>query len=135
MQQIEFSWKTKSGLNLYAKEWKPEGKVKAVVALVHGLGEHIGRYDHVAEAFGKAGFAMVGFDQRGHGRSEGIRGYETSYDAIMDDISQNIQNAKDVFQALASQGPYFFKRAPANSATAPSVVCAAFNPSEKSLSE
>jgi alpha-beta hydrolase superfamily lysophospholipase len=100
MQQIEFSWKTKDGLNLYAKEWKPEGKVKAVVALVHGLGEHIGRYDHVAEAFGKAGYATVGFDQRGHGKSDGIRGYETSYDAIMDDITQNIQNARDRYPGL-----------------------------------
>jgi Lysophospholipase len=100
MQQIEFSWKTKDGLNLYAKEWKPDGKVKAAVALVHGLGEHIGRYDHVAEAFGQAGYAMVGFDQRGHGKSDGIRGYEVSYDAIMDDITQDIQNAKDRYPGL-----------------------------------
>jgi len=100
MQQIEFSWKTKNGLNLYAKEWKPEGKVKAVVALVHGLGEHIGRYDHVAEAFGNAGYATVGFDQRGHGKSDGVRGFENSYDAIMDDISQNIQNARDRYPGL-----------------------------------
>ena len=100
MQQIEFSWKTKDGQNLYAKEWKPDGKVKAVIALVHGLGEHIGRYDHVAEAMGKAGYAMVGFDQRGHGKSDGIRGYEISYETIMDDISQNIQNAKDRYPGL-----------------------------------
>jgi len=99
MPVIEFSWKTKDGLNLYAKEWKPEGKVKAVVALVHGLGEHIGRYDHVAEAFGKAGYAMVGFDQRGHGKSEGIRGFE-GYEAIMDDIAQNIQNARDRYPGV-----------------------------------
>ncbi|MHC1740894.1 MAG: lysophospholipase [Anaerolineaceae bacterium] len=100
MPQIEYSWKTKDGLNLYAKEWKPEGKVKAVVALVHGLGEHIGRYDHVAEAFGKAGYAMVGFDQRGHGKSDGVRGHEKSYEAIMDDITQNIENAKARYPGL-----------------------------------
>ena len=94
MQQIEFSWNTNDGKKIYAKEWKPEGDVKAVVALVHGLGEHIGRYDHVAEAFGKAGFAMVGFDQRGHGRSDGVRGFE-SYDDTMGDITKNIQNAKE----------------------------------------
>jgi alpha-beta hydrolase superfamily lysophospholipase len=99
MQQIEFSWKTSDGLNIYAKEWKPEGKVKAVVALVHGLGEHIGRYDHVAEAFGKAGYAMVGFDQRGHGKSDGVRGHE-SYDNAMEDITRNIQNARDRYPGL-----------------------------------
>lgn len=99
MQQIEFSWKTNDGLNLFAKEWKPEGNVKAVVALVHGIGEHIGRYDHVAEAFGKAGYAMVGFDQRGHGKSDGVRGYE-SYKDLMVDITRNIQNAKDRYPGL-----------------------------------
>ena len=100
MQQIEFSWKTDDGLNLYAKEWKPEGQARAVVALVHGLGEHIGRYDHVAEAFGKAGIAMVGFDQRGHGRSDGIRGYEKSYDTIFGDITHDIQNAHERYPGL-----------------------------------
>lgn len=99
MQQIDFSWKTKDGVNLYAKEWKPEGNVKAVVALVHGLGEHIGRYDHVAEAFGKAGYAMVGFDQRGHGKSDGIRGFE-SYENAMVDITRNINNAKDRYPGM-----------------------------------
>jgi len=98
MQQIEFSWNTNDGKKIYAKEWKPEGDVKAVVALVHGLGEHIGRYDHVAEAFGKAGFSMVGFDQRGHGRSDGVRGHE-SYDDAMRDITKNIQNAKERYPA------------------------------------
>jgi alpha-beta hydrolase superfamily lysophospholipase len=99
MQQIEFSWKTNDGLNIYAKEWKPDGNVKGVVALVHGLGEHIGRYDHVAEAFGKAGYAMVGFDQRGHGKSDGVRGYE-SYDKAMEDITRNIQNARDRYPGV-----------------------------------
>lgn len=100
MLQNEFSWKTPDGLNIYAKEWKPEGQVKASIALVHGLGEHIGRYDHVAEAFTQAGFGMVGFDLRGHGRSDGERGYTTSNAAVMGDISQNIQNAKEHFPGV-----------------------------------
>lgn len=97
MKQKEFSWKTKDGMKLYAKEWIPDGKVKASIALVHGLGEHIGRYEYVAEAFTEAGYAMTGFDLRGHGKSDGIRGFSTSNDAVMDDISQNIQNAKNDF--------------------------------------
>ena len=100
MQQKEFSWKTKDGLNLYAKEWKPEGKIKASIALVHGLGEHVGRYEHVAETLTAAGYAITGFDLRGHGKSDGIRGQAVSYDAIMDDITQNIQNAKDHFPGV-----------------------------------
>lgn len=100
MQQNEFSWKTPDGLNIYAKEWKPEGQVKASIALVHGLGEHIGRYDPVAELFTQAGFGMVGFDLRGHGRSDGERGYTTSNAAVMSDISRDIANAKEHFPGV-----------------------------------
>ena len=100
MQQKEFSWKTKDGMNIYAKEWTPDGKVKAAIALVHGLGEHIGRYEHVAKALTDAGFAMVGYDLRGHGKSDGIRGFSTSNDAMMDDISQNIQTVKEHFPGV-----------------------------------
>lgn len=100
MQQTEFSWKTNDGLTLFAKEWKPDGPVKASIALVHGLGEHIGRYDHVAEALTTAGFGMVGFDLRGHGKSDGSRGYTTSNAAVMSDITHNIQNAKERFPAV-----------------------------------
>jgi alpha-beta hydrolase superfamily lysophospholipase len=64
---------------------------------VHGLGEHIGRYEHVAVALTAAGYAVTGFDLRGHGKSDGIRGFSTSNDAMMEDIAQNIQNAKDHF--------------------------------------
>jgi alpha-beta hydrolase superfamily lysophospholipase len=42
-----------------------------VVALVHGQGEHIGRYTHVAEWYNRHGFAVTGFDQQGYGRSGG----------------------------------------------------------------
>lgn len=97
MQTKDFSWKTKDGMNMFAREWTPDGKVKACIALVHGLGEHIVRYDHVAKAFTDAGYAMVGFDLRGHGKSDGIRGFSTSNDAMMDDIAHNIELAKEKF--------------------------------------
>lgn len=67
--------------------WEPKEKPKAVVALVHGHGEHVGRYLHVAEAFTKAGYALAGFDLRGHGKSNGARGQTTNYQALMDDIT------------------------------------------------
>ena len=62
-------------------------KPKAVIALIYGFGEHTGRYTHVGEAFNKAGYALIGFDLRGHGKSGGTRGHTPSYDAMMDDIS------------------------------------------------
>jgi len=100
MQIDEFSLTTSDGLKLYAKEWKPESKAKAVVVLVHGLGEHIGRYEHVAQRYTDANFIFRGFDLRGHGKSEGAHGHAPSYDQLMKDIDQFIQMAHIAYPEL-----------------------------------
>ncbi len=87
MQISEWNWKSCDDLDLYARAWEPNGVPKASIMLVHGLGEHILRYDHVAAALTEAGYAMLGFDLCGHGKSGGPRGHITSYDALMDDIA------------------------------------------------
>jgi len=55
---------------------------------VHGLGEHTGRYLHVGKILTDAGYALVGFDLRGHGKSGGPRGHFPSLNAVMQDIRQ-----------------------------------------------
>ena len=75
MTHQEFSLLTKDGLNLFAQAWDTDKTPQAAVCLVHGLGEHSSRYQHVAEAFNRAGFAMLAFDHRGHGKSPGKRGH------------------------------------------------------------
>jgi alpha-beta hydrolase superfamily lysophospholipase len=85
MSTSTFTWQNAKGTKLFAQNWRPEGTPRGVVSLVHGLGEHIGRYQHVAEALNAAGFGMVGFDLPGHGRSEGTRGH-AAYDEIVNDI-------------------------------------------------
>jgi alpha-beta hydrolase superfamily lysophospholipase len=95
MKTFEWEWKSPDGLMMYSKGWAPEGDPKAVVCLVHGLGEHIGRYNHVGATFSDAGYALLGFDLRGHGKSGGRRGHTSSYDAILDDVTTFIQNAKE----------------------------------------
>jgi alpha-beta hydrolase superfamily lysophospholipase len=87
MKTYESGWENKDGVKFYLCGWEPNEKPKAVVVLVHGHGEHVGRYTHVAEAFTKAGYALVGFDLRGHGKSGGPRGHAPSYEALMDDIA------------------------------------------------
>lgn len=87
MQHIESGWKTNDGLQLYAQGWQPEDKPKAVVCLVHGLGEHSQRYAHVGEALCQAGYALFTYDLRGHGRSAGPRGHSPSYECMLDDIT------------------------------------------------
>jgi alpha-beta hydrolase superfamily lysophospholipase len=86
MKIAEWKWKTSDGLEIYSKEWEPDGKVKGVVCLLHGVGEHTGRYEHVGEALAEAGYIMAGFDIRGFGQSQGKRGHVPSAETYFDDI-------------------------------------------------
>ena len=99
----EWTWKSTDGLEMYAQNWRPEGTPRAVVCLVHGLGEYSGRYAHVGKALADAGFALVAFDLRGHGKSGGQRGHFPSLDVLMDDIHQLIQQGSEKFPGL----PFF----------------------------
>ena len=56
-----------SGTRLFAQSWSPDKDVKAVLFIVHGLGEHSGRYEEFAEYATKQGIAVFAFDHRGHG--------------------------------------------------------------------
>lgn len=76
------------GLTIYHQSWLPDGEPRAVVMLVHGLGEHSGRYGHVAGRLISAGYAVHGLDHRGHGKSEGKRVFVKSYDEFMADLIQ-----------------------------------------------
>lgn len=63
------------GVRIVYDTWVPEGEPRGVVVLSHGLGEHAGRYHHVARRFGEAGLVTYALDHRGHGRSGGKRVY------------------------------------------------------------
>jgi lysophospholipase len=76
------------GLTIHHQSWRPDGDPKAVVLLVHGLGEHSGRYRHVAERLVAAGYAVHALDHRGHGKSDGKRVFVKSYDEFMADLIQ-----------------------------------------------
>lgn len=93
MKTFEWEWTSFDGLKMYSKGWAPEKDPKAVVCLVHGLGEHIGRYEHVGAAFAEAGYAMLGFDLRGHGKSGGPRGHTPSAEAYYKDIDSFLAEA------------------------------------------
>ncbi len=76
------------GLSIYHQSWLADGDPKGVVMLVHGLGEHSGRYGHVAGRLIAAGYAVHALDHRGHGKSDGTRVYVKSYDEFMADLIQ-----------------------------------------------
>ncbi len=100
MKNTTLQWQAYDGLALFAQAWEPEDSPKAVVCLVHGLGEHSGRYEHVAQAFTEAGYAMLTFDLRGHGLSDGERGHTPSEDAYLLDIDKLMTVAGERYPGL-----------------------------------
>lgn len=81
-----FTLETKDGLKLFAQAFEPQGEIKAVICLVHGIGEHSSRYESLAQYFNEKNIVLLAFDLRGFGRSEGPRGHIPSYAMFMDDI-------------------------------------------------
>jgi alpha-beta hydrolase superfamily lysophospholipase len=73
MKHIEGNFKGVRNIYIYYQAWLPEGKGKAVLLVVHGLGEHSGRYMNVVNPFVPRGYAVYGFDLIGHGKSGGAR--------------------------------------------------------------
>ena len=78
---------TQDGLRLHLRRWSAGSEARGTVQIVHGLGEHIGRYEHVAAALVAAGWHVAGHDQRGHGRSEGPRGAIAHPLALLGDLA------------------------------------------------
>jgi len=88
MKRVDFEFQTADGLELTGWAQLPETSPKARICLVHGLREHSGRYGLLTERLIAAGYALAGFDLRGHGRSQGPRGHAPGIAALMDDISR-----------------------------------------------
>lgn len=98
MKRIEFELHATDNLKLFGHSWQPDTEApKASVVLVHGMGEHIMRYDHWAEKFVNQGYAVTGLDHRGHGRSEGKRGHIPSYESLLQDADLLIKKSLEFF--------------------------------------
>ena len=71
---------------LYRQSWSPDGPARAAILLVHGLGEHSGRYDYFAMHCTARGFAVHTLDHYGHGRSEGLPGHVERFSVYLDGL-------------------------------------------------
>ncbi len=100
MENKQFEWTSFDNLKLFAQVWKPSGEAKAVINLVHGMGEHSGRYEQWATKLCEQGFAIVSFDLRGHGLSEGQLGHSPAYHALLNDIDLLFAKQKELFPSL-----------------------------------
>jgi alpha-beta hydrolase superfamily lysophospholipase len=100
IKHFQCTWQTEDGLGIFAQGWVPEAQPKGVVGLIHGIGEHSGRYMSLARYLTSAGYVLLAFDQRGHGRSMGRRGHTPSYDALMQDIDDFINKTCHRYREL-----------------------------------
>lgn len=78
---------TTDGTRLFVRRWAAPGDAWGTVQIVHGLGEHIGRYAALAEALNAAGWHVLGHDHRGHGQSGGPRGAMPAADSLLTDLA------------------------------------------------
>lgn len=81
---------THDGLSLHTCHWPTTQPRRGTVVLSHGLGEHLGRYEHVVSFLNALGWDVCGYDHRGHGLSEGRRGDIARPDSLLSDLGQFI---------------------------------------------
>lgn len=86
---------------LNGRKWQPEGEAEGVVVLVHGLGEHMGRYEQLGTYLAGKGLSLWGHDLKGHGKSQGARGHA--------DYRNLLQNVDALLQRVGQEeaGPVF----------------------------
>ena len=83
------------GLKLPTRAWLPDDDApRAGVVLVHGLGEHVGRYDALATRMVRAGYAVHGYDQRGHGYAQGPRAQVRRFEDLIGDLAQFVATVR-----------------------------------------
>ncbi|NDJ55141.1 MAG: alpha/beta hydrolase [Chloroflexi bacterium] len=105
--EIAFSWedatfRVSDGTDIYWQAWKPAARrVKAVVAFAHGLGGHSGRFAALGEHLASNGYVMLAMDLRGHGRSNGRRGYVRRYISALSDFRYLVWIAKNAYPGKA----------------------------------
>lgn len=95
----EYDWISADRKKVYGQSWHPpEGvKTRAVMIIVHGLGEHSGRYKRWAGLFALNGIAVLSQDMPGNGRSGGRQGHTRNFQKLMDQVDFILSRAKEMF--------------------------------------
>ena len=94
MQETTVTIQTTDGIEIHTVAWLPDTAPRAVIMIAHGIGEHSGRYRHVAAYLVEQGYAVHALDHRGHGKSGGERVYFESFDVAVNDLKQVIDTVK-----------------------------------------
>lgn len=99
MGKNSLEWTTDDGVKIVGKYW-PVDKPKAAIHIVHGMGEHIQRYEPVAQFYNRAGIAVLGHDHRGHGLSGGKKGHIPAYDTLLDEVGELLAQGEALFPGV-----------------------------------
>ena len=91
IQTFDFSYPSSDKIHtVHAREWVPEGRPRGVVQIVHGVAEHIGRYDSAARFLASRGYVVCGEDHLGHGLTAGGKfgyfGPKNGWDLVARDV-------------------------------------------------
>ena len=86
---------TADGTEQFRRRWSVDDP-SAAILLVHGIGEHSGRYQHVGRFFAEHGFDVAAFDNRGFGRTGGTRGHVRDFDVFLDDIEERLAERRSL---------------------------------------
>jgi len=92
---LPFELRTADGVSLTGQAWMPPAP-DAVVAVVHGIAEHSGRYAFLAERANQRGVGVVSVDLRGHGRSPGERSYVERFDDYLLDVDALLARTQEL---------------------------------------
>ena len=86
--------RSESGLPIYYSRWSPSVSNRGVVLILHGLGEHGGRYRHLVSSLQQSGYTVYAHDHQGFGRSGGARCYVQGFHDYLSDITQVVSMAR-----------------------------------------
>ncbi|KPL09618.1 MAG: hypothetical protein AMS26_22645 [Bacteroides sp. SM23_62] len=100
MIHTEYEWLSQEKTHVYAQSWLPDTWIKGIICLVHGLGEHSGRYARWAGLFVQAGFGMLAADLPGHGRTEGRTAYVKNYQVLLNQVDLTLGKSEELFPGI-----------------------------------
>jgi alpha-beta hydrolase superfamily lysophospholipase len=95
MKHSEGNFSGANGQNLYYQSWRADKNEKAIIVLVHGFGEHSGRFMNLVNHMVPLGYSIYSFDHRGHGRSEGEPGHILNWAEFRDDLKSFLSFVRD----------------------------------------
>lgn len=90
---------SRDGLQLFYRFWVPK-KCEKILCIIHGLGEHSGRYEHVATFLTQHKIGVFALDLRGHGKSKGKRGHANKIELLINDIEELLKKARSEYLDL-----------------------------------